>query len=225
MFITLKTTYFVVLMAQFASVSLSHPSPEKNIEKRFIPLDLGLAKTYGTVAATTLTSTGNTSITGDCGTCPGTAINGFPPGKCSGTTSAGETAACGAEAACLTAYNDARAAGPTVALPATDLGGLTLDPGVYTFPKSAGTLTGAVTLNGTLDSNGQFIFLLESTFKSAAASQIVLINGAQACNVYIIVGSSATVGTASELQGNIIAYTSVSRVLSFWMPSFQILPY
>jgi len=203
-------------MTQFVSVSISHPSPEK-IQKRFVPLDLGLAKTFGAVAATTLTSTGNTLIIGDCGTCPGTAITGFPPGECSGTTDAGGTAACDAEAACLTAYNDARAAGPTVALPAADLGGLTLDPGVYTFPTSAGTLTGAVTLNGTLDSNGQFIFLLDTTFGSAAASQILLINGAQAGNVYIIVGSSATVGAASELQGNLIAYTSVSRTFCLWI--------
>lgn len=149
-------------------------------------------------------------ITGDSGTYPGTAITGFPPGECSGTTSAGGTAASNAEAAVGTAYNNARAAGPTTALVSADLGGLTLDPGVYTFPTSGVTLTGTLTLNGTLNAKGQYIFLINTTFRSAAASQVLLINGAQACNIYFIVGSSATVGAASKLQGNLIAHTSIA---------------
>jgi hypothetical protein len=72
------------------------------------------------------------------------------------------------------------------------------------------TLTGTLTLNGTLDAKGQYIFLINTTFGSAAAAQVLLINGAQACNIYFIVGSSATVGAASELQGNLIAYTSIA---------------
>ncbi|KFZ19285.1 hypothetical protein V501_00724 [Pseudogymnoascus sp. VKM F-4519 (FW-2642)] len=95
---------------------------------------MGLAETYGAIAATTLTSTGSTLITGDCGTCPGTSITGFPPSKCTGITSAGRTAACNAEAACLSAYNNAQAVTPTIALSVPDLGGLTLGPGAYTFP-------------------------------------------------------------------------------------------
>lgn len=39
---------------------------------------------------------------------------------------------------------------------------------------------------------------------------MVLLNGAQACNVYFIVGSSATVGEASVMKGNILAYTSIA---------------
>jgi acyl-[acyl carrier protein]--UDP-N-acetylglucosamine O-acyltransferase len=38
----------------------------------------------------------------------------------------------------------------------------------------------------------------------------VLIGGAQACNVYFIVGSSATIGAGSQMQGNILAYTSIA---------------
>lgn len=71
-------------------------------------------------------------------------------------------------------------------------------------------LTGALTLDGSSNAKGQFIFLIETTFGSAAGAQVKLVNGAQACNVYFIVGSSATVGAASALQGNLIAYTSIS---------------
>ncbi|PVH78001.1 hypothetical protein DL98DRAFT_422779 [Cadophora sp. DSE1049] len=171
---------------------------------------MGLAKTFGVLSYTTLTSTGATVVTGSCGTCPGTAITGFPPGLCTVSTSAGGTAACNAEFACLTAYNTALSNPSTSALPSPNLGGITLPPGVYTFPTSAVTLSGTLTLNGTANPNGQFIFKITSTFASAANSKVVRINGAQACNVYFVVRSSATIGQASAMQGNVLAYASIS---------------
>jgi hypothetical protein len=174
---------------------------------------MGSAITFGAIAATTLTSTGATVITGDCGTCPGTAITGFGAGAgvCTGSIDAGNTAACNAEADCLTAYNDAAAKVHTNTLAATDLGGLTLDPGVYIFPTSNAALSTTLTLNGTSNANGQFIFQIATTFStSATTSEVVLVGGAQACNVYFIVGSSATIGAGSQMQGNILAYTSIA---------------
>ena len=81
------------------NLSLTHPT----LTKRAPAVVMGLAESFGAIAHTTLTSTGNTVIIGDCGTYPGTAITGFPPGACTGTTSAGGTAAQNAEASCLTA--------------------------------------------------------------------------------------------------------------------------
>jgi hypothetical protein len=185
---------------------LAHPA----IEKRSLPVVMGLAGTFGAIASTTLTSTGNTVITGDCGTCPGTAIVGFPPGVCTGTTSAGGTAACNAEAACLTAYNNAKGASPSTALPSPDLGGVTLPPGVYTFPASGVTLSTTFTADGATNHHGQWIFKIASTFTTAVGSKIVLKNGAQACNIYFQVGSSVTIAAGSALQCNILAYTSIS---------------
>jgi len=78
MFSSPKLAVLAILAAQFAGIALSHPSSQRPA-KRFTPLDLGLAKTFGAIAATTLTSTGDTLITGDCGTSPGTSITGFPP--------------------------------------------------------------------------------------------------------------------------------------------------
>jgi len=159
----------------------------------------------------TLTNVGNTRITGSCGTSPGTEITGFPPGVCTKTNSAGGIAADNAEAACLNAYNNAAAKVPTAALRASDLGrGLTLPPGVYTFPTSAATLTGTLTLDGASNRRGQWIFQITTTFTASAASQIRTINGAQACNVYFIVGSSANIQAGAKLVGNILAYTSIS---------------
>lgn len=44
----------------------------------------------------------------------------------------------------------------------------------------------------------------------SAGAKMVLIGGAQPCNVYFLVGSSATIGAGAQVQGNIIAYTSIS---------------
>ena len=92
---------------------------------------------------------------------------------------------------------------------AGDLVGKTLTPGVY---KSTGPLSvsGALTLNGQGNPNSVFIFQVASTLTTATASSIVLTNSAQACNIYWQVGSSATLGTASTFNGNILALTSIT---------------
>jgi hypothetical protein len=90
-----------------------------------------------------------------------------------------------------------------------DLGGLTLTGGVYKS-ASALQLTGALTLDAQGDPNTVFIFQAASTLITASASHVNLINGAQPCNVFWQVGSSATLGTSSVFVGNILALTSVS---------------
>jgi hypothetical protein len=121
----------------------------------------------------------------------------------------GNTAACNAEAACLTAYNNAAALVATTTLP-TDLAGKILPPGVYNFTTVDAILSGTLTLNGTSNTKGQYIFQIRTTFKTTTSlAKVTLIGGAQACNVYFIVGSSATIYTGSQMQGNILAYTSI----------------
>jgi hypothetical protein len=110
--ISLDNVAIVAMFATcFSSLSLAAPTEEKRtMEKRALPVLLGLAKTFGALGGTTLTSTGATAITGtggvgDGGTYPGTAITGFPPGTVSGVLAPGTTLAQNGEAACLTAYN------------------------------------------------------------------------------------------------------------------------
>ncbi|KAF2874293.1 hypothetical protein BDV95DRAFT_487837 [Massariosphaeria phaeospora] len=185
------------------------------MEKRALPVLLGLAKSFGALSGTTLTSTGATAITGvggvgNGGVWPGTAVSGFPPGTASGVLAPGTVLAQDGEAGCLTAYNNALSITATAALPSADLAGITLLPGVYTFPTSAVALSGTLTLDAGGDATKQFIFKITTTFTAAAASKVVLINNAQPCNVYFIVGSSASIGAAAELQGNMIAYTAIA---------------
>jgi hypothetical protein len=99
------------LVTYFSSLSLAAPTVENLVmEKRALPVLMGLAKSFGALGATTLTNSGPTAITavggvGNGGVWPGTAIVGFPPGNVTGVLAPGTVLAQNGEAACLTAYN------------------------------------------------------------------------------------------------------------------------
>jgi hypothetical protein len=172
------------------------------------PVGLGTADSYAVLAGQTVTNTGPSTINGDLGVTPGAAIAGFPPGTVNGTVHAADAVALQAQSDLTTAYNDAAGRTPPAAVP-SDLGGLTLTGGVYKS-ASALQLTGALTLDAQGDPNTVFIFQAASTLITASASHVNLINGAQPCNVFWQVGSSATLGTSSVFVGNIMALTSIS---------------
>jgi hypothetical protein len=135
-------------------------------------------------------------------------VTGFPPGTLNGTEYAANATAAQAELDLTTAYNDAAGRTPATSVPA-NLGGLTLTAGVYKNASALG-LTGALTLNAQGNPNAVFIFQAGSTLITASGSAVNLINGAQPCNVYWQVGSSATLGTTTTFAGNILALTSIS---------------
>ena len=171
-------------------------------------LGLGTAESFAVLAGTTVTNTGPSAIDGNLGVSPGAAVTGFGPGTVTGTTHLAEAIALKAQADLTTAYDAAVARGPV--LPArADLGGLTLTPGVYENASSL-ALTGALILDARGDPDAVFVLQAGSTLTTAAASQVKLVNGAQACNVFWAVGSSATLGTGSSLAGSILALTSVT---------------
>ena len=160
------------------------------------------------LAGSTVTNTGLSIVSGDLGLSPGTAVTGFGPGTVTGTTHAADAAALKAQSDLTTAYDDAAGRAPAAAAPA-DLGGLTLTPGVYSNASSL-ALTGTLTLDAKGDPNAAFVFQAGSTLITASASRVRLVNGAQACNVFWKVGSSATLGTSTVFAGNILALTSIS---------------
>src|SRR5439155_1647032 len=90
------------------------------------PVALGAASTFAVLAGSTVTSTGATTVNGDLGLSPGTAVTGFPPGTVNGAIHAGDPAAAQAQLDLTAAYNDA--AGRTVGAitVAGNLGGQTL---------------------------------------------------------------------------------------------------
>jgi hypothetical protein len=107
-----------------------------------------------------------------------------------------------------TAYNDAAGRTPAAVLPG-DLGGLFLTPGVFNRSSSL-QLTGDVTLDAQGDPNAVFIFQVGSALTTASNSRVLLTNGAQSCNVFWQIGSSATLGTGTSFRGNILALQSIT---------------
>ncbi|MET3370231.1 UNVERIFIED_CONTAM: hypothetical protein ABIE34_003499 [Jeotgalibacillus campisalis] len=172
------------------------------------PVNLGTATSYSVLAATTVTNTGPTTLQRDLGLSPGTAITGFPPGIAAGTTHAADAVALQAQSDLTTAYNNA-AGQPLTATVSGDLVGQTLVEGVYKSTSSL-ALSGQLTLDGQGNPASVFVFQVASTLITASASSIIFINGAQACNVFWQVGSSATLGTASSFKGSILALTSIT---------------
>jgi hypothetical protein len=170
---------------------------------------LGTAGTFAVLAGSTVTNTGPSVISGDVGLDPGSAVTGFPPGIVNaGTMHITDAVALQAQNDLTTAYNDAAGRSSTASI-SSDLAGRRLTSGVYTSTTSLG-LSGDLTLDAQGDPNAVFIFQAGSTLTTGSASHVTLIGGAQACNVFWQVGSSATIGTASQFVGNILALTSIS---------------
>lgn len=171
-------------------------------------VNLGTATSFAVLAGAGITNTGPTTITGDVGTFPTTTETGFGTVTIIGTNHAGDAVTQAAKTDLVTAYNDAAGRTPATTV-SGDIGGQTLTPGVYNSSSSLG-ITGTLTLDAQGDPNAVFIFQIGSTLTTASGSSVVLINGAQACNVFWQVGSSATLGTGSTFQGTILALTSIT---------------
>lgn len=172
-------------------------------------IPLGAAGTHGILAGSTITCVDLGVINADASVWPGSAITGFPPCTITGARHAADAFAQTAQSALTTAYNqlDAIPCGATLS---TDLGGQTLQPGTYCSLSSQG-LTGEMFFDALGDANASLVIKVESALTTATA-QVTLLNGAQAKNIYWLVGSSATIGVGSAMKGNIIAFTSITLV-------------
>lgn len=99
---------------------------------------------------------------------------------------------------------------------AGELGGLVLAPGTYTSASGTfGITSGDLTLDAQNNPNAIWIFQIAQTLTVGLAGQprsIILVNGANANNVYWQVGSAATINGAGggTMVGTIIAYSGVS---------------
>lgn len=173
----------------------------------------GSTSTYGVLAASTVTNTGPTTISGtaggDVGLYPGISYTGSQSVTRSGVDHIADSAARIAQSDLVTAYNDLGVPAPTT-LAAPDLAGQTIRPGTYSTAAGTFANSGTLTLDAQGDPNAVFIFQTASTVVTSTGSSMVLANGAQACNVYWRVGSSATLGVNSLFIGHIYALTSIT---------------
>jgi len=168
---------------------------------------LGTAASFSVLAGSTVTNTGPTTMFGDLGLSPGSSVTGAP--HVLGATHVDDAVAIEAKNALTTAYNNA-ASRPSSGSAGTDLAGQTFSPGVRTASSSLLLSSGSVTLNAEGNPNAVFIFQIGSTLITGSNTSVSLINGAQACNVFWQVGSSATLGTGTRFVGTIMASASIT---------------
>ena len=170
-------------------------------------IDLGNAETHGILAGSTITCVALGTIEADASIFPGSAFSGFPPCTITGQQHAADAFAQAAQNDLTAAYNqlDLLPCGATIT---SNLGGQTLQPGVYCSTSSVG-LTGEMFFDALGDPNATLVIKAQSTLTTAGA-QVTLLNNAQARNIYWLVESSATIGLGSAMKGNIIAFQSIT---------------
>jgi hypothetical protein len=152
------------------------------------------------------TATNAGTFTGDVGTNDG-AINGFDPPNFTGTIYNADSLTLTARRDLLQVYIQLQKI--FVTYPGTHApafgSGETITPGVYSI-GSAGSVGGTLTLDGLGDTDAYFIMKFEGAITIATNTTIVLSNGTRACNVFWIAEGVISVGSNSDVKGNLLSH-------------------
>jgi Ice-binding-like/PEP-CTERM motif len=177
-------------------------------------VNLGTADSYVVLAGSAVTNTGATTLDGNLGIYPGAALSGAGTITLNGTSNINNAAALQAQSDLTAGYLDAKNLTSTGNLTGKDLGGLTLTTGVYSFTSSADLATGMkLTLEG--KPGDSFVFQIGSALTTGSGSSVIFINSLTGKpmtdpNIFWQVGSSATLGTSTAFEGNILALSSIT---------------
>lgn len=192
-------------------------------------VDLGNASNFTILSKSAISTTGETTITGDIGISPpaATYITGFDLVMDAGGAFATSTYVNGSVYASdydvptpaymtdsigdmETAYTDAAGRTNPVAteLGAGDISGMTLYPGVYKW-SSGLTIQTDVTLDCLGNSSAVFIFQIAQTLTVANGKVITLSGNCQVNNIFWAVEGTTTLGTTSQFKGNILSVTDI----------------
>ncbi len=182
---------------------------------------------FAIIAKSGISTTGVTAITGSIGVSPiaATAITGFGLIMDSSNTFSNSTLVTGkiyagdytaptptlmttAVGDMQTAYTDgAGRTNPTATeLGAGNIGGLTIPPGLYKW-GTAVIIPSDVTLSGS--STDVWIFQIAQTLSVSSGVHIILSGGAQAGNIFWVVGGQTTIGTTAIFNGTILDQTAI----------------
>jgi len=204
-----------VLFLVAVSTSLSTGSSAS--ESRVL---LGTTSSFVVLAGSGITNTGPTSASGaagaDFGSAPTTSFTNAAQVTTTGVKYievAADPVVVGAKNDLITAYDDAAGRTPSITVP-TELGGTTLTEGVYRSTSGGLGITGTLILDAQDNPDAVWVFQSDSTLITASGSKVELINGADACNVFWQVTSSATLGTSSSFVGTVLALTSITATTS-----------
>lgn len=180
---------------------------------------LGTAGTFGIMATSAITSTGNSIINGDVSLNPGTSMTGFPPAIVNGAIHINDSVSVLARNDLLAAYNYAKGLPPGTTIPAgADLGAFiptggvagVLPPGTYTSGSTMLVST-PLTLDAGGNANAVWVFQIGSSLTTnVGGGNVTLANGAQAKNVFWVPTSDATIGVGTTFNGTIVSGRDVT---------------
>ncbi|MBR21734.1 MAG: hypothetical protein CMF57_04740 [Leifsonia sp.] len=205
----------ILLAGSLLSVSGARVPAEAALGTIGTPDYLGDAESFAVVAGTEITNAfglgpAETVVDGDMAVSPGTVVTGFgtAQGVNDGTTYTGPTGtAAAAKLDADAAWTNVDSYGTATPLAGAELGGQNLGPGVYTPPGIANFgLTGTLTLTGDWDD----IFVFKSPSFSTANDSVVVLNGANPCNIYWRINESAALGANTTFVGTLLAGTSIT---------------
>ena len=109
-----------------------------------------------------------------------------------------------------TAYDDAASRDTSANVADSNLGGQTLESGVYTFDVDVSISGGDLTFSGS--ATDVFIIQTSKNIIQAAATNVILAGGAKAENIFWSVAQEVNIGAGAHMKGILLAATAVKFI-------------
>jgi hypothetical protein len=170
-------------------------------------VDIGSATAFALLANASIACTGNNTITGgNVGVSSAGALSGFPPGTITNGTITSMAVAQTAEDDIAIAYYEIINRRTTSYTLPSDLGGMTLTPGLYYSSGAVAIASGDLTLSGA----GNYVFQITAAVAIAASINVVLSNGASADEIFWQVGGAFAIGAGSSFYGTLMCNAAIA---------------
>lgn len=153
-----------------------------------------------------LTNTGISTVTGDVGTNVGS-TTGFEAGNVNGTIHTGPntaTATCATDLTALHTYLNELEFDIELLYPATLGNKLVLTPHTYLL-DAATVISDTLFLNAQNNTNAVFVLSITGALSTAVGATIVLMNGAQAKNVFWVVNGNVSINASAKFVGTVVS--------------------
>jgi hypothetical protein len=154
-----------------------------------------------------VTNSATSGVIGDIGTNYG-AVSGFLTSPIHGSIDSNNSVTAQAKIDLDSAYLKLIALSVTDSSHGAAYGlGDTITPGVYyNSSAGAGSVTGTLTLDGQNSSSSIFVIRFSGALSVAEKTKVILINGAQHCNIFWISEGAASMGSFVFMKGSVIAH-------------------